>query len=189
MSEFNNLQTFFRNKVKIILPFKLQQWGVKSTILLQQHIYVIFNICNIQGRFNKYLILPPDGATIARAIFTTRRLLSKFQPNWWRIVCSENGYHVSSVQNFAVSDRYSAAQFVPNSPDLTPCDFFLFPNLKRLFTGQTFLQIDISTTEVCFIDLQKTYFSHVKKELGELLRQMYRAKRRPRRRSSSFFLL
>ncbi|EGI63726.1 Histone-lysine N-methyltransferase SETMAR, partial [Acromyrmex echinatior] len=47
----------------------------------------------------------------------------------------------------------------PYSPDLVPCDFFLFPNLKKSLAGQKFQSNEevIAATEA-FADLEKTYF-------------------------------
>ena len=49
----------------------------------------------------------------------------------------------------------------PYSPDLAPCDFFLFPNLKRSLAEQNLLsnKENIVATEAYFADLQKTCFS------------------------------
>ena len=43
---------------------------------------------------------------------------------------------------------------------LAPCDFFMFPNLKKLLTGQKFESSDevIAAKETYFADLEKTYF-------------------------------
>ncbi len=52
------------------------------------------------------------------------------------------------------------------SPDLAPCDFFLFPNLKKSLAGQKFESNEvIVTTEAYFSDLEKTYFSDGLKKL------------------------
>ena len=46
------------------------------------------------------------------------------------------------------------------SPDLTPSDYFLFPNLKKWFGGKRFYSNDeiISQTNTYFEDLEKSYF-------------------------------
>jgi len=55
----------------------------------------------------------------------------------------------------------------PYSPDLAPCDFVLFPNLKKSLAGQKFDSNEkvIVTTEPYVADLQKTYFSDGLKKL------------------------
>ncbi|XP_022822885.1 histone-lysine N-methyltransferase SETMAR-like [Spodoptera litura] len=53
------------------------------------------------------------------------------------------------------------------SPDLAPCDYFLFPNLKKWLGGKRFASNDevISQTNAYFKDLDKTYFSEGIKKL------------------------
>ena len=62
---------------------------------------------------------------------------------------------------------YELLPHLPYSPDLAPCDFFLFPNLKKSLAGQKFEsnQEVIAVTEAYFADLQKTYFSDGLKKL------------------------
>ena len=62
---------------------------------------------------------------------------------------------------------YELLPHPPYSPDLTPCDFFLFPNLKKSLAGQKFESNEevIAATEAYFADLQKTYFSDGLKKL------------------------
>jgi len=56
---------------------------------------------------------------------------------------------------------YELLPHPPYSPDLAPCDFFLFPNLKKSLAGQKFASNEevVSATEAYFADLEKTYFS------------------------------
>jgi len=53
------------------------------------------------------------------------------------------------------------------SLDLAPCDFFLFPNLKKSHAGHKFASNGevVAATEVYFADLEKTYFSDGLKKL------------------------
>ena len=62
---------------------------------------------------------------------------------------------------------YELLPHPPYSPDLAPCDFFLFPNLKKSLTGQKFESNEevIVATEAYFADLEKTYFSDGLKKL------------------------
>ena len=57
-------------------------------------------------------------------------------------------------------------KLLPHS-DLAPCDFFLFPNLKKSLAGQKFKSNEevVAATEVNFADLQKTCFSDGLKKL------------------------
>ena len=49
----------------------------------------------------------------------------------------------------------------PYSPDLAPCDFFLFPNLKTWLDGKgfSFNEEVIDAVNAYFADLEKFYFS------------------------------
>ena len=62
---------------------------------------------------------------------------------------------------------YELLPHSPYSPDLAPCDFFLFPNLKKSLAGQKFESNEevIAATETYFADLQKMNFSDGLKKL------------------------
>ena len=52
------------------------------------------------------------------------------------------------------------------SPDLAPCDYFLFPNLKKWFRGKRFTREQlIAETEAYFEGLNKSYYSDGLKKL------------------------
>ncbi|KAG5329130.1 SETMR methyltransferase, partial [Acromyrmex charruanus] len=53
------------------------------------------------------------------------------------------------------------------SPDLVPCDYFLFPNLKKWFGGKRFTTREqlIAETEAYFEGLDKSYYSDGLKKL------------------------
>lgn len=55
---------------------------------------------------------------------------------------------------------YEILPHAPYSPDLAPCDFFLFPNMKKWLGGQRFHSNTevITETEAYFADLQESYF-------------------------------
>jgi histone-lysine N-methyltransferase SETMAR len=56
--------------------------------------------------------------------------------------------------------RYELLPHPPYSPDLAPCDYFLFPNLKKSLAGKKFRSNGevIAATEAYFADLPKSYF-------------------------------
>ena len=57
---------------------------------------------------------------------------------------------------------YEQLPYLPYSPDLASCDFYLFPNLEKSLAGQKFKSNEvIAATEAYFADLKKTYFSDV----------------------------
>ena len=62
---------------------------------------------------------------------------------------------------------YKLPPHPPYSPNLVPCDFFLFPNLKKSLAGQKFESNEevIAATEAYFAVLQKSWFSDGFKKL------------------------
>ncbi|CAF4760746.1 unnamed protein product [Pieris macdunnoughi] len=72
--------------------------------------------------------------------------------------------HTSAVATTKLVELgYELLPQPPYSPDLAPCAFFLFPNLKNPlpFAGPKFESNKdvIVASEAYFADLQKTYFS------------------------------
>ena len=66
-----------------------------------------------------------------------------------------------------VESGYELLPLSPYSSDLAPCDFFLFPNLKKSLAGQKFESNEevIAATKAYFADLQKTCFPDGLKKL------------------------
>ena len=62
-----------------------------------------------------------------------------------------------SVQQFLVDKNIATLQYPPYSPDLAPCDFFLFPKLKSVFKGTRFESMEA----------EKNKTTHVLKQLTE----------------------
>ena len=76
-------------------------------------------------------------------------------------------YDNAPAHTFAVATTklvelgYELLPYPPYSSDLAPCNFFLFPNLKKSFAGQKFESNEevIAAKEAYFAVLQNTYFS------------------------------
>ena len=83
-------------------------------------------------------------------------------PPWQR-----TGLHLRRRHGQIGRIRLQAAAHPPYTPDLSACDFFLFPNLKKSLAEQKFESNEevIAATEAYFADLQKTYFSNGLKKL------------------------
>ena len=45
------------------------------------------------------------------------------------------------VKSFLASEKVKVLNHTPYSPDLRPCDFFLFPRLKKMFSGNKYTSI------------------------------------------------
>ena len=56
--------------------------------------------------------------------------------------------------------RYELLSHPPYSPDLAPCDFYLFPNMKKWLGGKRFTTNEevIAETEAYFAEFDKSYF-------------------------------
>jgi len=76
-------------------------------------------------------------------------------------------FHHDNTSALEVGELGYELPHPPCSPDLAPCDFFLFPNLKKSLDGQKFASNEevVAATEAYFADLEKTYFSDGLKKL------------------------
>jgi len=56
--------------------------------------------------------------------------------------------------------RYELLPHPPYSPDLAPCDFFLFPNMKKWLGGKRFASNEeiIAETNAYFAKFEKPHF-------------------------------
>ena len=85
----------------------------------------------------------PDGQTVNKEFYleVVRRLVRLKRPEKWRdgdwILQHNNAPAHSSrlVQKFLATHGTAQLQQPPYSPDLAPCDFFLFPRLKTVLKG------------------------------------------------------
>jgi histone-lysine N-methyltransferase SETMAR len=69
--------------------------------------------------------------------------------------------HSSSIARAKLVElRYELLPHPPYSPDLAPCDFFLFPNMKKWLGGKRFTSNEevIDQTEAYFEEFDKSYF-------------------------------
>jgi len=91
----------------------------------------------------------PDGQTITKEFYVevlrrVRESVCRKQPEKWRdgdwILHHDNApAHISHlVQQFLAKHGTAQLQQPPCSPDLTPCDIFLFPRLKKVLKGHRF---------------------------------------------------
>ena len=59
------------------------------------------------------------------------------------------------VKSFLASEKVKVLNHPPNSPDLRPCDFFLFPRLKKMLSGNKYMSR--SSLAVLFISVSNRY--------------------------------
>jgi len=91
----------------------------------------------------------PDGQTINKESYVEilrrlhesvrRKCPEKWQDGNWILHHDNAPAHTSHlVQQFLAKHGTTQLQQPPYSPDLTPCDFFLFPRLKKVLKGHRF---------------------------------------------------
>lgn len=76
--------------------------------------------------------------------------------------------HSSAVATAKLVElRYEMLPHPPYSPDLAPCDFFLFPNMKKWLGGKRFSSNEevIAETDAYFSEFEKKYFIEGLKKL------------------------
>ena len=56
---------------------------------------------------------------------------------------------------FVASEKMKVLNHPPYSPDLSPCDFFLFPRLKKMLSGNKYTSIRLLA--VLFISVSNRY--------------------------------
>lgn len=78
-----------------------------------------------------------------------------------KVLLHHDNAHSSGVVAAKLHElRYESLPHPPYSPDLAPCDFFLFPNMKKWLAGKKFSSNEevIAETEVYFGEFDKSYF-------------------------------
>ena len=59
------------------------------------------------------------------------------------------------VKSFLASEKVKVLNHPPYSPDLSPCDFFLFPRLKKMLSGNKYTSR--SSLAALFISVSNRY--------------------------------
>ena len=118
-----------------------------------------------------------DGQTIDKEFYVEvllrlRESVRRKRPEKWRdgdwILHHDNApahtWHL--VQQFLAKHRTAQLQQPPYSPDLAPCDFFLFPRLKKALKGHRF-----EATEDIKRNSTKTLLDIPKEEFAKFFQQ------------------
>ena len=58
------------------------------------------------------------------------------------------------VKSFLASEKVKVLNHPPYSPDLSPCDFFLFPRLKKMLSGNKYIRLEVLLAAL-FISITK----------------------------------
>jgi histone-lysine N-methyltransferase SETMAR len=111
-------------------------------------VFVIF--FNIQGIIMTQYVPPGQNVNQTYYIELLTKLRGKIQrkrPELWKngwILHQDNApaHNALSVLQFLAKKQVSVLHHAPYSPDLAPCDFFLFPKLKHSLKGTHFQSIE-----------------------------------------------
>jgi histone-lysine N-methyltransferase SETMAR len=84
---------------------------------------------------------------LARLQISVQRKILKLWPDKWILHHDNAPAHYSSrVLEFLVKKSFTKMDHSPYSPDLAPCNFWLFPKLKNALKGQRFADIQCNMT-------------------------------------------
>ncbi|KAL4091658.1 hypothetical protein QTP88_026315 [Uroleucon formosanum] len=94
----------------------------------------------------------PSGQTVNQyyykeVLIKLRERVRKKRPDLWKngwVLHQDNApaHSAFSIQRFLTEKKISVLQHPPYSPDLAPCDFFLFPKIKSFLKGTHFQTVD-----------------------------------------------
>ena len=75
---------------------------------------------------------------------------------------------------FLASEKVEVLNHPPYSPDLSPCDFFLFPRLKKMLSGNKYMSRSSlgSTVYQCLQQIQKRRLFICFSQLGKKVTKM-----------------
>ena len=83
--------------------------------------------------------------------------------------------HKCVVISFLASDKVKVLNHPPYSPDLSPCDFFLFPRLKKMLSGNKYKSRSSLGSAIyqCLQQIPKEdYLSALNSRLGKKVTKM-----------------
>ncbi|KAL4153743.1 hypothetical protein QTP88_001576 [Uroleucon formosanum] len=94
----------------------------------------------------------PSGQTVNQyyykeVLIKLRERVRKKRPDLWKngwVLHQDNApaHSAFSIQRFLTEKKISVLQHPPYSPDIAPCDFFLFPKIKSFLKGTHFQTVD-----------------------------------------------
>ena len=86
-----------------------------------------------------------------RSVREKRRELLETR-SWLLYLDSAPAHNALGIREFLAKNNIAVLEQPPYSPDLTPCDFFLFPKLKKVIKRTTFQDSEVikiaATTEL-----------------------------------------
>ena len=129
----------------------------KSCMQRSQVKVMLITFFNHQGMVHHEFV--PQGQTVNQHFYkeVLTRLVNKIRQkqrtSWagktWILHHDNAPAHTAlSVKQFLVSKEITTLHHSPYSPDLAPCDFFLFPKLKGILKGTRFQGVEDIKTSV-----------------------------------------
>ena len=76
-------------------------------------------------------VIYTDQSTCYIGTWTKQRMVHLLHDN-------ASSHKCEVVKSFLASEKVKVLNYPPYSPDLSPCDFFLFPRLKKMLSGNKF---------------------------------------------------
>ena len=100
-----------------------------------------------------YIDWVPEGQTVNQVYYknvltTLRERVRRRRPDMWKnaswILHHDNApaHNALSVKRYLAKNNIPVMEHPPYSPDLAPCDFFLFPKIKSALKGTRFESVD-----------------------------------------------
>jgi len=100
-----------------------------------------------------YIDWVPEGQTVNQVYYknvltTLRERVRRRRPDMWKkaswILHHDNApaHNALSVKRYLTKNNIPVMEHPPYSPDLAPCDFFLFPKIKSALKGTRFKSMD-----------------------------------------------
>ena len=117
----------------------------KRTISLKKMLYAIFFNSNVP-----VVQVPcPSGHTVTGRFYKNsvlkkvKEFYNKKRPSkeWSGVQLlhdNTSSHKCEVVKSFLASEKMKVLNYRPYSPDLSPCDFFLFPRLKKMLSGNKY---------------------------------------------------
>ena len=131
----------------------------KRTISSKKMLYAIF--FNSSGAVVQ--VPCPSGHTVTGRFYKNsvlkkvKEFYNKKRPSkgWSGVhLLHDNASSHEVVKSFWASEKVIVLNHPPNSPDLSPCDFFLFPRLKKMLSGNKYTSILLAAL---FISVSNRY--------------------------------
>ena len=119
----------------------------KRTISSKKMLYAIFFNSNSSGPVVQ--VRCPSGHTVTGRFYKNsvlkkvKEFYNKKRPSkgWSEVHLlhdNASSHKCEIVKSFLASERVKVLNYPPYSPNLSPCDFFLFPRLKKMLSGNKY---------------------------------------------------